>query len=113
MERAIAETHRRREIQIAYNTEHGITPATIQKKISDISQQMESAHDRAVNINLAVDAELFANNPRELIRIKESEMNDAVAELDFETAAILRDEIIKIREKLGEIKPKKRAKRKF
>jgi protein-arginine kinase activator protein McsA len=62
---------------------------------------------------MAIDEALFADNPRELIRIKEDAMNDAVAELDFETAAILRDEIIKIREKLGEVKPKKKARRNF
>lgn len=113
MERAISETKRRRDIQIAYNEQHGITPMTIKKKINDITEGMESSHDKAVKANMNIDAELFANNPRELIRIKETEMNEAVSELDFETAAILRDEIIKIKESLGEVKTKKRPRRKF
>lgn len=113
MERAIGETKRRRDKQIAYNEKHGITPMTIQKKITDITDKMESAHDKAVSANLTLDAELFANNPKELIKIKEQEMNDAVAELDFETAAILRDEILAIREKIGEVKAKKKPKRIF
>lgn len=113
MERAITETRRRRDIQIAFNEKHGITPMTIKKAINDISAKMESDHDKAVNANMALDAELFASNPKQLIKIKEQEMNDAVAELDFETAAILRDEIFKIKESLGEVKAKKKAKRNF
>lgn len=113
MERAIHETARRREKQIAYNEKHGITPQTIQKKIRDITEGMLSDHDKAVSANLAIDAQLFAENPKELIRIKEEQMNDAVAELDFETAAILRDEIIKLKESIGDLKVKKRARRKF
>jgi excinuclease ABC subunit B len=113
MERAIGETKRRREKQIAYNTKHGITPMTIKKKIHDITDQMESNHDKAVYANLMLDEQLFAENPTELIRIKEDQMNDAVAELDFETAAILRDEIQAIKEKSGVAKAKKKPRRKF
>lgn len=113
MERAIGETQRRRDKQLAHNKKHGITPMTIQKTIQDISEQMESNHDKAVAANMALDAELFADNPKELIRIKEDSMNDAVAELDFETAAILRDEIQALKEKTGELKAKKKPKRKF
>lgn len=113
MERAIGETKRRREKQIAHNLEHGITPKTIQKKIQDITDQMESDHDKAVAASMALDTQLFADNPKELIAIKEQQMNDAVADLDFETAAILRDEIIKLNEQLGLVKPKKKPRRKF
>jgi excinuclease ABC subunit B len=113
MERAIGETKRRREKQIAYNTKYGITPVTIKKKIHDITDQMESNHDKAVYANLMLDEQLFAENPAELIRIKEDQMNDAVAELDFETAAILRDEIQAIKEKSGVSKAKKKPRRKF
>lgn len=113
MDRAITETARRREKQVAYNKKHGITPKTIQKKIQDITEQMESNHEKSVAANLSLDAQLFADNPKELIRLKEQEMNDAVAELDFETAAILRDEIQALKEKNGEAKAKKRPRRKF
>lgn len=110
MERAIGETQRRRDKQIAYNKKHGITPKTIQKKIHDITEGMLSDHEKAVSANLAIDAQLFNDNPKELIKIKEDQMNDAVAGLDFETAAILRDEIIIIKEKLGITKKKFRKK---
>ena len=59
MERAIGETNRRRAIQVAYNKKHGITPKTIIKKIQDITQAMESKHEKAVNGELALDVELF------------------------------------------------------
>lgn len=114
MERAMSETKRRRDTQLAYNKVHGITPKTIQKKIRDISQALESNHAKAVNAELALDMEIFAaeekaskgrkikgkKNPIErLIAIKEGEMKESVKLLDFETAAILRDEIKVLREK--------------
>lgn len=114
MERAMGETKRRRDIQMVYNKKHGITPKTIEKKIRDISQALESEHSKAVNANLAFDMELFAaaeavgkgkkgrgkKNPIEkLIALKEAEMKESVKLLDFETAAILRDEIKMLREK--------------
>ena len=113
MERAIGETQRRRDKQIAYNTKHGITPMSIKKTIRDITEGMLSDHDKAVSASLAIDAQLFSDNPKELIKIKEVQMNDAVAELDFETAAILRDEIQIIKEKIGISKAKKKPKRTF
>ncbi len=107
MERAMGETKRRRDVQLAYNKKHGITPVTISKAINDITEGMESDHAKAVNAELALDMELFAavekaggkkgrgkKNPIEkLIALKEAEMKEAVKVLDFETAAILRDEI--------------------
>jgi len=96
MERAIGETNRRRGIQLAYNKKHGITPKTIIKKIQDITEQMESAHAKAVNANLKLDKEIFAGKPEKLaklIKLKEKQMNASVKILDFESAAILRDEI--------------------
>ena len=108
MERAIKETTRRRTTQLAYNKKHGITPQTIRKTIKDITAELESDHDKAVNIELATDMEIFSkmvakgkSNPlNKLIKIKEKEMGVAVKELDFETAALLRDEIKVLKTKL-------------
>ena len=101
IDRAVKETNRRREIQIAYNKKHGITPKTIIKKINDITEAMDSLHDKAVKAELDFDQKLFAKNPARLIKLKEKEMNMAVKELDFETAAILRDEIKVLNGKFG------------
>ncbi len=109
MRRSIGETNRRRALQIAYNTEHGITPQTIKKKIHDITEAMESEHDKAVLANVALDREIFAKDPEKLIRLKEKEMQEAVKILDFETAAILRDEIRSLEESLGGKKKKKQV----
>ncbi len=99
LERAIAETNRRRTIQEDYNKKHGITPTTIKKNIQDITESMLSSHDKAVSEELQIDAKVFAKNPDKLIKLKEKQMKEAVKALDFETAAILRDEIkvLKIR----------------
>jgi excinuclease ABC subunit B len=93
MQRAIDETTRRRKIQVAYNDKHGITPKTIIKSIKDITEGMESKHSKTVNALLEIDKRVFAQNPKALLKEKERQMNDAVKVLDFETAAILRDEI--------------------
>src|SRR3989344_5027781 len=93
MEKAIGETNRRRAKQLAYNKEHGITPKTIIKSIRDITDQLRTEHGRAVGTLLAVDGDLYRKNPRKFIAEKRRQMNEAVKELDFETAAILRDEI--------------------
>ena len=100
MRKAIDITRTRRGIQESYNTEHGITPITIKKRIHDITEQMESEHDRAVRANLMLDEEIFNADPKKLMKLKEKEMNAAVEILDFETAAILRDEIRAIERKI-------------
>jgi excinuclease ABC subunit B len=91
---AISETKRRRERQVKYNTEHGITPTTIKKEIKSIADQMRSEHDETVDTLLKVDMELFKKNPKAVLKDKKQQMEEAVAILDFETAAIIRDEII-------------------
>jgi excinuclease ABC subunit B len=104
MERAIGETNRRRTIQIAYNRKHGITPKTILKKIHDITEELENEHEKSVRANLLLDEAVFKGDPKKLIRLKEEEMEESVKVLDFETAAILRDEIKALKAKLDQKK---------
>lgn len=101
LDRAIAETNRRRSIQEEYNKKNGITPTTIIKNIKDITEEIQSNHAKAVNEELKVDQKLFAKNPDKLIKLKEKQMKEAVKILDFETAAILRDELEVLRERLS------------
>ena len=93
MERAIKETERRRKIQIDYNKKYGITPQTIKKNIHDITDQLRSEHDKAVKELVKIDGEMARTNPQKLIKDRERAMSEAVKVLDFETAAIIRDEI--------------------
>ncbi len=93
MQRALGETERRRKIQTAYNEKHGITPKTIIKKIKDITDTLERGHQQAVGVLLEADQSLFQKAPKKFIKQKMMEMEEAVKNLDFETAAILRDEI--------------------
>ncbi len=99
MERAISETNRRRAIQVSHNKKHGITPKTIIKQIKDITEHLMTDHMKSVKFNLDIDAQIFAKNPKKLIKIKEKEMSKAVKELDFGTAAILRDEIVELKQR--------------
>jgi excinuclease ABC subunit B len=111
MTNAIGETERRRAIQIAYNTAHGITPKTIIKQIKDITDQMRSDHDQAVGDLVVIDSERMKSDPKGLIREKEEQMAEAVKELDFETAAILRDEIAVLRKKFMVEAPEKKVRK--
>lgn len=104
---AISETNRRRSLQMAYNTQHGITPKTIAKEIKSIADQMRTEHDETVDTLLKVDMELFLKNPKAVLKEKREQMEEAVAILDFETAAIIRDEIKVLEERLLSKKKKK------
>ncbi len=101
MQAAIDETNRRRGIQEEYNKKHGITPQTIIKNIKDIRDEIESKHQKTVEASLATELKEFEKNPEKFLKKKEKAMNEAVAELDFETAAILRDEIFALRKKMS------------
>lgn len=93
LKRAVDETNRRRMLQLAYNKEHGITPETVRKEIKDITDTIETERERTVRADLALDAVASHGDMKKLIRRKEKEMTEAARDLDFETAAILRDEI--------------------
>ena len=96
MERAIGETNRRRALQMAYNTKHGVTPLTIKKEIHDIAASMRTEHQRTIDELLVLDTIAYKDDPKEFIKRKREEMSEAVEQLDFETAALIRDEIYKL-----------------
>ena len=100
MERAIGETNRRRDIQLAYNKKHNITPTTIKKEIKDITESIRRDHNKTLKEELSIDEKLFKKNPNKLLKLKEKQMMEAVKVLDFETAAILRDEIQILKDKM-------------
>jgi excinuclease ABC subunit B len=100
LESAISETNLRRERQLAYNKEHGITPKTIAKEIKSIADQMRTKHDETVDTLLKVDMDLFLIDPKKILKDKKRQMDEAVSVLDFETAAIIRDEIRVLESKL-------------
>ncbi len=97
MRKAIAETERRRTKQIAYNTEHGITPQTIIKEVKDIRKELglEGGSSDEKNIKEILKLELTAetHDLKQVMKQKEAEMKQAAQDLQFELAAILRDEI--------------------
>lgn len=93
MERAIRETDRRREKQHAYNIEHGITPATIKRDIHDIVADTASRDSVLVEIDAEGANNLVGHNLRAYIDDLEKKMRAAAADLEFEEAGRLRDEI--------------------
>lgn len=101
MNLAITETERRRAIQMAYNEEHGIEPQTIRKAINDIAA---SIGDDVSNItSQQVNAQLAELSREEVMRIvasMEEEMSHASMEMDFERAANLRDQVVKLKSQL-------------
>ena len=96
LERAIGETNRRRTIQLAYNEKHGITPLSIKKEIHDIAASMRTEHQRTIDELLVLDTLAYKDDPVAFIKRKREEMAEAVEQLDFETAALIRDEIYKL-----------------
>ena len=102
MEKAIAETNRRREIQIAYNKKHGITPATVKKAIAEIlTRHIEEADNAAASTVEVLKKSYNVLIPAQrklLIKALENEMLEHAKKLEFEQAAAIRDEIVRIKD---------------
>lgn len=105
---AIRETDRRRTIQQAYNKEHNITPTTIKKNINDITESLRSEHGKAVGELVTIEQKLYKENPRKFVSEKRDQMAQAVKDLDFETAALIRDELFALTGEGTAPKPKKK-----
>ena len=102
MAEAIAETQRRRAIQQAYNTEHGITPTTIKKGVQDILVRVQEEKRKAEEVNVQVMRDSYnivePKSRKKLIKALEKEMLEHAKNLEFEEAAVLRDEIERLKE---------------
>ncbi|MGH2519400.1 MAG: UvrB/UvrC motif-containing protein, partial [Chloroflexota bacterium] len=94
MQRAIDETYRRRRIQMAYNDEHGISPVGIQKTIRDIGGQLRAVAEKKAVYNVE---SVPKDEVARLIKDLERQMKDASRNLEFEKAALLRDQIVELR----------------
>jgi excinuclease ABC subunit B len=98
MQRAIDETNRRRETQVQYNEEHGIEPRSIVKQIKDLTDQVRAVAEERAEYVIARD--LPQEEATHLIEQLEKQMKAAAAELEFEKAAMLRDQIYELRQTL-------------
>ena len=98
---AVEETRHRREKQMHYNREHGITPRTVQKNMGDITEEITSRRRKTTETLLTLDTDGTGTVPRRILKEKKRRMADAVAQLDFKTAALLRDEIEVLEERYG------------
>ncbi|HID62454.1 MAG TPA: excinuclease ABC subunit B, partial [Anaerolineae bacterium] len=97
MQHAINETNRRRAIQMRYNQEHGIVPASIVKEIRDLTDRVRKVAEEKPEYRVG---EIPRDEALRLIKELEKQMKAAAAELEFEKAAILRDQIIELRRNL-------------
>ena len=99
MQRALDETERRREKQLVFNEAHGITPETIQKSVEEIEFSTRVADARVAPAAVAEGPESYADevNREEYVKILEKEMAEAAEALDFERAALIRDQLFELR----------------
>jgi excinuclease ABC subunit B len=103
MDAAIKETQRRRDIQIAYNKRHGIEPRGIVKQIRDLTNQLQKVAEEAAPYHVAErhSADLPKDELLRLIKDLEKQMKEAAKNLEFEKAALLRDQVVELRRTLA------------
>ena len=107
LKRAIKETNRRREKQLAYNAAHGITPKTVKKALTSMFTEIEKSREKAAKKNLQLEATADKRPVDEILREKEAQMREAAKSLEFELAALLRDEIAALKKKKKAPAPEK------
>ena len=93
MERAIGETNRRREKQIAYNTKHGITPETVRKNVADVMAGLYAGDTDQARITTKVEKPMVGENLETHLKALRKQMFEAAENLEFEEAARIRDEV--------------------
>ena len=93
MERALAETNRRREKQMAYNALHGITPQTVKKNVEDVLAGLWQGDTDMSRVTAKVDKPLVGSNLAAHLDALRAQMRKAAENLEFEEAARLRDEV--------------------
>jgi len=102
MRKALSETERRRQIQQAYNEEHGITPTTIKKKVRDLISISKKANNNIIDM----EKDMESMSRQELVALVKKitqQMHTAAAELNFERAAELRDKMVELKKQLLEV----------
>ncbi|HHX45512.1 MAG TPA: excinuclease ABC subunit UvrB [Chloroflexi bacterium] len=100
MRRAIDETNRRRQIQLEHNEQHGITPSTIVKEIRDLTQSLRQVAETGAEYRVGTD--IPKHEAKRLIQEMEKQMKTAAQNLEFEKAALLRDQILELRRSMDD-----------
>jgi excinuclease ABC subunit B len=99
---AIDETNRRRAVQVAYNEEHGIVPAGIFKQVRDLTSRLRAVAEEKAEYRTSTPAQLPKDELARLLKDLEKQMKEAAQQLEFEKAAMLRDQIFELRQALVE-----------
>jgi excinuclease ABC subunit B len=102
MRRAIDETNRRREVQMEHNKAHNIVPAGIYKSVRDLTSRVRAMADPRAEYKASTAAQLPKDELSRLVKELEKQMKDAAQQLEFEKAAMLRDQIFELRQTLVE-----------
>jgi excinuclease ABC subunit B len=113
MRRAVDETYRRRAKQQAYNEAHGLTPVGIRKAIRDITERVKAVAEARAEYDAKAPAELPKEEIHRLIRDLETQMKQAAKELEFERAALLRDQVLELKRTLATEEPDRVVPREF